>query len=96
MHEVQREGNNLFLTTYFWTFDPRMLFYYVTVTSGNVSHSLLKFQITAVLKISEKLQVLMINDKFGFLVILQPHVSNYVNMESVKDVFPKAVKKHLF
>ena len=38
-----------------------LLFYYVTVTSGNASHSLLKFQITAVLKISEKLQVLMIN-----------------------------------
>ena len=38
-----------------------LLFYYVTVTSGNASHCLLKFQITAVLKISEKLQVLMIN-----------------------------------
>lgn len=48
MHEVQREGNNLFLTTYFWTFDP---------SSKN-------FQITAVLKISEKLQVLMINLDF--------------------------------
>ena len=90
MHEVQREGNNLFLTTYFWTFDPRMLFYYVTVTSGNVSHSLLKFQITAVLKISEKLQVLMINDKFGFLVILQPHVSNLRKHGICQRRFPKS------
>ena len=90
MHEVQKEGNNLFLTTCFWTFDPRMLFYYVTVTSGNVSHSLLKFQITAVLKISEKLQVLMINDKFGFLVILQPHVSNLRKHGICQRRFPKS------
>ena len=67
-----------------------LLFYYVTVASGNASHCLLKFQITAVLKISEKLQVLMINDKFGFLVILQPHVSNLRKHGICQRRFPKS------